>query len=221
MPADEHERSSIPYLLLPVNASPENRHHLGFATLLSLIGGNVKPPGSKKPDPLNPNHMMALIRDELAFLEKYGIRVWDASKNEFFICRVKCISFISDYRGLHKHLGMKVRFVKLIRDGDEELDTARQRHACVHVIIICTSYCILTGLASQVRLLQVLARGPCGGAQGCVPAQRGAPAMPACAANQPRRAPRPTPQEATQEATQEAGGRGCGQTTANACDCTR
>lgn len=108
VPADEHERSSTPFLLLVVNASPENRHTLGFATLLSLIGGNIKPPGSKVADPLNPNHMLALIRDELKYLEKYGVRVVDGRTNKPFTCRVKCISFISDYRGLHKHLGMKV-----------------------------------------------------------------------------------------------------------------
>ncbi len=108
MPADEHERSSTPWLVLVVNAPPDKRHQLGYATVLTVIGGNVKPPGEKKPHPLDPNYALALIKDELAYLEKYGVTVADAARGDEFQCFAKCIAFISDYRGLHHQLGLKV-----------------------------------------------------------------------------------------------------------------
>ncbi len=108
MPADEHERSSTPWLLLVVNAPPDKRHELGYATVLTIIGGNVKAPGQKRPYPLDPNHALALIKDELVFLEKYGKRVYDAHDKTWFDCRVKTIAIISDFRGLHHQLALKV-----------------------------------------------------------------------------------------------------------------
>ncbi len=109
VPGDERQRSSIPWLLLVLNAPRDKRHQLGYASVLSIIGGNIKRPGQKHPDPLDHNHMLSLIKDELAYLEKYGTEVYDAAEDEFFTCYVKCVAVVSDYRGYHKLLGMKVR----------------------------------------------------------------------------------------------------------------
>ncbi|GLC70376.1 hypothetical protein PLESTF_000966400 [Pleodorina starrii] len=107
VPGDERERSSTPWVLLVVNAPADKRHELGYCSVLTLMGGNVKPPGGE-PAPMDHNHVLAIIKDELASLEAFGVEVYDANAQDTFRCHVKVVGIVSDYRGLQKHVGIKV-----------------------------------------------------------------------------------------------------------------
>ncbi|KXZ42563.1 hypothetical protein GPECTOR_135g627 [Gonium pectorale] len=106
VPGDERERQSTPWVLLVLNAPADKRHELGYCTVLTIMGGNLKPPGGR-PAPMDPNHVLAMIKDEIAALEDFGVSVYDAHARETFQCRLKVIGILSNYRGLQKHVGIK------------------------------------------------------------------------------------------------------------------
>ncbi|EFJ40399.1 jordan transposition protein [Volvox carteri f. nagariensis] len=106
--SDEHERSSTPWLLLCVNAPAHVRHEIGYASVLCIMGGNIKPPTQKHGLPMDHNHVLGLITDELEVLDSIGCEVHDASRGGApFTCYAKIIALSSDYRGLQKHVGIK------------------------------------------------------------------------------------------------------------------
>ncbi len=69
VPVDERQRSSTGWVLMAVNAPASKRHDLGYASVLSVVGGSVKKAGEKG-KPMNQSHMLKLIVDELKHLEK-------------------------------------------------------------------------------------------------------------------------------------------------------
>ncbi len=71
------------------------------------MGGNVKPPSKKPGLPMDHNHVLELIADELGGLDSDGCRVFDAHSQEHFQCFARVIALSSDYRGLQKHVGIK------------------------------------------------------------------------------------------------------------------
>lgn len=71
------------------------------------MGGNIKSPGTKQGLPMNHNHVLELITDELEALESVGCNVFDAHRGKQFQCYAKLLALTSDYRGLQKHVGIK------------------------------------------------------------------------------------------------------------------
>ncbi|EFJ51174.1 hypothetical protein VOLCADRAFT_116520 [Volvox carteri f. nagariensis] len=97
VPVDESERSSTPWLLVAVNTPVSKRHKLEYTSVLGIVGGNMKPPGAKKGVPMDPNHVLVLIKDEVAFLEEEGYFILYEHQDMIWIHRDTLLGT----RGLH------------------------------------------------------------------------------------------------------------------------
>lgn len=105
---DDMFYSCSPSLMHVLNLPAWVRQKLGYAHLLSIGPGtrkrNVKPLQNKvkKTD----QHQHAIFADELNFLDKHGIEVYDAYEKEWFYCKARLVNCVSDLRGMEKLIGI-------------------------------------------------------------------------------------------------------------------
>ncbi len=92
---------------MQVAGDPEKRHQFGYCHVVTNMGSNVKRAGNPA-QPMDHNHVLAMIKDEVAALEAFGVSVTDGRDGDPFWCRVKLLGITSDYRGYQKHLGIKM-----------------------------------------------------------------------------------------------------------------
>ncbi|GIL86613.1 hypothetical protein Vretifemale_14883 [Volvox reticuliferus] len=86
-----------PFLASILNMSPHIRTRLGPSTLLCLVPGVYN-----KGESVNVDCILDIFVDEMLFLDTIGVDVYDAFKQESFICHARLVFFMSDYRGLQK-----------------------------------------------------------------------------------------------------------------------
>lgn len=107
--ADDAGYSCAPMLLFILNFAPWFRHHLGLAHLLG-IGPGVR--NSERFGPLPPGaikthrYKFQVFVDEMLYLDKHGVHVWDANKRDTFFCRARVMSIVSDFRGVEEMIGI-------------------------------------------------------------------------------------------------------------------
>ncbi|GIM16441.1 hypothetical protein Vretimale_19074 [Volvox reticuliferus] len=86
-----------PFLASILNMSPHIRTRLGPSTLLCLVPGVYN-----KGESVNVDCILDIFVDEMLFLDTIGVDLYDAFKQESFICHARLVFFMSDYRGLQK-----------------------------------------------------------------------------------------------------------------------
>ena len=83
--------------------SPHIRFKLGALPLLCLVPGN-KGSRKKKAVRIDMDGVFEIYSDELEYLDTHGCLVYDAHRQERFVCRVRLLNLQSDSRGLQSML---------------------------------------------------------------------------------------------------------------------
>lgn len=90
-PFEEDKKFSIwPLLATSYNFPPSIRYLLGVTTLLGVIPGSREEKASKDPSFSLQSYLQIFV-DELAFLHRFGVLVYDAFRHERFRCKAKLV----------------------------------------------------------------------------------------------------------------------------------
>jgi hypothetical protein len=91
--SDDKKYSVWPLVFTPYNLPPSSRYKLGMTSCVGII------PGTHEADTkLDIQPFLEIFVDECNYLEAVGWQVHDAYEGNDFLCRVKLIQILSDYR---------------------------------------------------------------------------------------------------------------------------
>lgn len=105
---DDAYYSCSPGLVHILNFPGWARQEEGCAHVLSIGPGSRKRTAVKLKDNIKKTdqHQHAIFADELQWLDKHGIEVYDAHRKEYFYCKARLVNCISDLRGMEKLIGI-------------------------------------------------------------------------------------------------------------------
>lgn len=106
---DDMFYSCSPGLVHVLNLPAWVRQKLGYAHLLSIGPGSRRRDVAKElanKQVKTDRHQHAIFADELNYLDKFGIQIFDAYTQKPFRCKARLVNCVSDLRGMEKLIGI-------------------------------------------------------------------------------------------------------------------